>query len=388
MKTLPRKPLISTRLYYLDWLRVIAFSLLIVYHAGLMFVDWGYHIQNETLSEGLKGPMLFLNQWRLPLLFFISGVGVKFSFKRRSTAQFTKERFLRLFIPLISGILLVVPVQIYYERLYSGAFAGNYLEFYPQFFSGIYPEGNFSWGHLWFLVYLLTYVLIALPIFTLLNSDWGKTLLNSISKFLQKPFILLTFFAIPLIIIELTLREKWPDQRILISDWYNFSLYLSLLLCGYFVASSESLWVVFERDRWIYLILAILSFLLIYLGWHQSGINFLETSRTGYYFFHAGKIINLLAWIFVCLGFARKHLKRPMRYLPYANQSVYPVFILHQSVLIGLGFYILPLSIGIFGKLILIIIATFVVSLALNHWIVLKVNFLRTLFGVKPIIKA
>src|SRR5687768_3561157 len=92
---------LKTRLYFLDWSRVLAFSLLVFYHSGLIFVDWGFHIQNDELSEWLKLPMLFLNQWRLPLLFFVSGAGIYFALGMRTAWVFTKERFVRIFIPLV-----------------------------------------------------------------------------------------------------------------------------------------------------------------------------------------------------------------------------------------------------------------------------------------------
>lgn len=148
----------TIRRYDLDWLRVIVFGLLIFYHVGMFFVPWGWHVKNNVIYDWLRWPMLFLNQWRLPILFVISGMGTYYALGKRSMGTFMWERFLRLGIPLAAGMILIVPPQVYFERLADGAFSGSYLKFYTTAaFDGVYPEGNVSWHHLWFLPYLLVF---------------------------------------------------------------------------------------------------------------------------------------------------------------------------------------------------------------------------------------
>jgi len=74
----------STREHGLDALRVFAFAVLILYHSGMAFVTWGWHVQSSETSRTLEHVMVFASRWRLPLLFFISGAGVAFSLRRRS----------------------------------------------------------------------------------------------------------------------------------------------------------------------------------------------------------------------------------------------------------------------------------------------------------------
>ena len=114
------------RRYDLDWLRVIVFALLIFYHVGMFFVPWGWHIKNERIYNDLIWPMLFLNQWRLPILFTISGMGTYYALSKRNLRQFSWERGWRLGVPLLFGMLLIVPPQIYIERLVDGDFTGTY----------------------------------------------------------------------------------------------------------------------------------------------------------------------------------------------------------------------------------------------------------------------
>ncbi len=372
----------NARLYYLDWLRVLAFGLLVFYHAGLIFVDWGYHIQNNEFSSGLKLPMLFLNQWRLPLLFFVSGVGVRFALRRKTSAEFLKERVIRLFIPLLFGVLLIIPPQVYVERLYRGEFAGSYFSFYPEFFNGIYPNGNFTWNHLWFLVYLIVYIVIALPLFNYLRTESGKKIMSAFEKFFTKRVRLLLLF-LPLVLVEVFLRERWPDTRNLISDWYNFIFYIIIFIYGYAIALTEFLWGRIEKDRFIYLITGLISFLIIYIGWHQPGEGFLEKSNPGYLIFQVLKCLNIISWILCFLGFGKRYLNFNNTVLQYTNKAVYPFYILHQTVLIIAGYFIIKLESGIFVKYALTLFATFLFTLMIYDLIILRIKWLRVFFGIK-----
>lgn len=365
------------RLFYVDWLRVIAFTLLIFYHTGLVFVDWGYHIQNNQFSESMKLPMLFLNQWRLPLLFFVSGLGVRFALGKRSSGTFIRERFIRLFVPLVVGVLFIVPPQVYYESLYRRQFEGSYITFYPMYILG----GKLTWNHLWFLPYLLVYSLGALPFFLFVRSrmtgvkrilDW---LFNSPAK--------LILLLIPLVVIEVTLRNAFPDTRNLINDGYNFAFYFYVFLLGYLIGSDAKSLEMIQRRRWFYLLLGISSFLMIYFGWHASGINFLEKSRLGWFAFSILKCLNILSWIFCCFGFAGKYLNRNSQFLAYANESVYPFYIIHQTVLIALAYYVVQFPAGIGAKYAMITFSTFVLSFLIYEFGIRRFAAVHILFGLR-----
>ncbi|HEV8442456.1 MAG TPA: acyltransferase family protein, partial [Steroidobacteraceae bacterium] len=155
----------TQRYEFLDWLRVIAIFVLIFFHTGMLFVGWGWHITNDQVIESLQRPMDLAHRLRMPLLFVIAGAGMWFALQRRSGAAFGRERTLRLLIPAIIGMFLIVPPQIYIERIAHGEWHGGYLDFFThrvlQFQP--YPAGNFSWHHLWFVVYLYVYALLLLP---------------------------------------------------------------------------------------------------------------------------------------------------------------------------------------------------------------------------------
>jgi len=107
----------KVRRYDLDWLRVSVFGILIIYHVGMYFVPWKWHIKHELTYDWISWPMIFINQWRLPILFIISGMGTRFALSHRSGQLFRKERLMRLGIPLLVGVILIVPPQLYIERI-------------------------------------------------------------------------------------------------------------------------------------------------------------------------------------------------------------------------------------------------------------------------------
>ncbi|WP_430390464.1 acyltransferase family protein [Dyella sp. 20L07] len=160
---------------FLDWLRVIAIFVLFFFHTGMIFVGWGWHIVNDQTIPSLRWPMDIAHRLRMPLLFVIAGAGMWFALQRRSTGQLLKERTIKLLLPLIVGMFLIVPSQIYYERLLHGQWSGSYLAFYATQVLQLtpYPTGNFSWHHLWFVLYLYVYVLLLLPVMLWWRQEYG-----------------------------------------------------------------------------------------------------------------------------------------------------------------------------------------------------------------------
>ncbi|MCP4367770.1 MAG: acyltransferase family protein, partial [Deltaproteobacteria bacterium] len=134
----------NERLFYLDWLRVFAVLLLIPFHTGMIFVHWDFHIKNSTTSTGITIINAFINNWHMPLFFLLSGASTWFALNKRTPFAYIKERFSRLFIPLVFGMFIIVPPQTFYERIQKSDFCGNYLDFYSHLFNGFYPEGNLT----------------------------------------------------------------------------------------------------------------------------------------------------------------------------------------------------------------------------------------------------
>jgi hypothetical protein len=367
------------RRYDIDALRVILFGLLIFYHVGMFFVPWDFHIKNSVIYEWLTVPMIFVNQWRLPLLFVISGMGTYFNISKRSRCGFARERFVRLFIPLLTGMLFIVPPQVYFERLDTGQFIGNYFEFWPsKAFIGSYPEGNISWHHLWFLPYLLLFSHILIPAFLYLLKNPQTWIIRKTKSLANYRFGLFVP-AIPLIFWYIFLKPLYPSTHALVGDWFNIINYCTLFFIGFLLMTlKDCLWENVTKNRRLYLTAGIVTFvLLIILGvavGHFPGKEEIVNSIVA---------LNAWAWILAIIGYAATYLNKPGKMLKYANEAVYPFYILHQTVMIALGYYLKNVEMSLFAKFSIMAIGTFGISWLIYEFGIRRFAWIRPLFGMK-----
>jgi len=363
------------RRFDLDWLRVLAFGILIFFHTGMVFVPWAFRVKNAEHIAALEPVMAFLHAWRLPLLFLVSGAAVRLALGSRSAGGFARERLRRLGWPLLFGILVIVPPQIYFERLQEHAFAGSYIAFYPHFFEGIAPVGNFSWEHLWYVAYVLVFSLVCLPLLTFLRGR-GKGLLTRATDILARPGGLLLLVPLPVFII-LTLRRAWPESDNLVADWYNVAFSLTLFLYGYAIYSSERLLAAIERQRAVTLAVGITSYL-VYRALVESATVF------PYPLFALVGALFVIAWLLALIGYAARYLRRAGPVLRYATEAVYPFYILHQTVIVVLAFYVTQWDLRAWSKFLLVSLGTFAITWAIYEGIIRRIGVLRPCFGLKP----
>lgn len=365
MNTNPR----SERFDFLDWLRVLAIFLLLFFHTGMLFVGWGWHITNtETLSE-LQWPMDIAHRLRMPLLFVIAGAGMWYALQRRSIAAFTGERTLRLLVPVIAGMFLIVPPQIFVERIAHGQWSGGYLSFMTERVLQFqpYPAGNFSWHHLWFIVYLFAYVLLLLPLM-----KWWRDARPSLTP---GPWIFA--LGIPLGINEALLKPLFPETHNLTSDWYIFIHYLLLTVYGFVLASMPGAWDwLADKRRWA--LAAALAPLIVLLVLFANGAVQHDT--------HTDHVLaNVFTWasLMTFLGYGRRYLSFSNPLLRWARDASYPVYILHQTVIIVIAYFVIRQPWTPWTKYWLVLSTTVVVCVAM-YAAIRRVALLRFLFGMKP----
>lgn len=377
----------TERRHDIDWLRVMAFYILIFFHVGMVFVPWDFHIKNLQTAEWFEIWMNWLHQWRLPLLFMISGIVIYYSLGKRRSKGFLLERSRRLLIPLIFGMLVIIPPQIYVERISNGVHFANYWEFWKIVFNFIpYPDGGaLSWHHLWYVLYIFVYSIAALPIFLFFRSDKSKSLKTSVGNFIGKHPNSIYFLVVPLALSFVLLVEKFPTTNSLVDDWYNHAVSFSLFLFGFFISSIEGVWTVLVNKRKLSLMLgAILPLILTLFVW-GSTFEFLWEQYSWFIYAYAViKWLAIVAWLFAALGYGKIYLNKPGKVLTYANESVYPLYILHQSVELVFAYYIIQLDWGVFPKFALLVIATFGVSLLIYELFIKRYSLTRLLFGMKP----
>jgi surface polysaccharide O-acyltransferase-like enzyme len=371
----------SQRRSDIDWLRVCAFSLLILFHASLPYVSWDWHVKDVQEWPALEEVMRFLTRWRMPLIFLISGGTIMLSLGRRSAGAFVRDRLKRILLPLVFGVLVVVPPQIYLQRLQEQDVEGSFFQFYPHFFDGFFPEGNFTWLHLWFLGYVLVLALLLLPVFLWMRSERGSALLDRGSQFVARHH-LIALLAIPIFAIEVWLIPISSNRNRLIGDWYGLAFYGLLMLAGAVLYRSPALLQSMQRQRFVALGVGVVAYAVLQLEYFSGRIG-LPYSETQWLALRAVSAINLVAWLIAVAGFARRF-ARPTPFLRYATQAVYPFYIVHQTITALAAYYLVPIDLPVQVKYLVVVIATFGGALLLYEFVIRRVAVLRLLFGMAP----
>ena len=373
------------RRHDIDCLRVLAFVVLIFYHIGMYYVaDWGWHIKSNYQSENLQYLMLLVNQWRMPLLFFISGSVLCLVENKISPSQLLGIRFLRLIVPLLVGMYLVVPPQAYYEAIQKYAYTGSYLSFwieYTQPSSPLLPQmqhgslGLLTWNHLWFLVYLWVYTLVY--IFT---RRMFLALGYLTYKFPPSSTIILLAPIITLTIFGLWLKPLFPKTHALFDDWYNHGVYFTVFLLGYLACKSDTIWRKISVHRPIWLGGAITCYLIIILVNNLGLIKIQGPALEA--LFQVCVYANVWLWILSITGFASVYLNKPSALLNYFNEAILPCYVLHQTVIIVIAIQLRPYQLGGAIEALYLCLATVVIC-ALLYSLIRQWSFTRISFGLK-----
>jgi len=369
------------RQYYIDWLRAGAMFLLVFFHSGRLFDYEPWHIKNATENFGIEVFLRILDVWQMPLFFLVAGAAAWFSLGRRSAWQFTRERISRILVPLIFGMLVIVPPQVYLERVFDGDFTGSFFAWYPQTFQGTYSmesaaSGNLSWHHLWFLAYLFVFSLLLLPLFRYLRREEKKSVISGIAGFLSKPGNIY-LLAVPLIIYNVFLLPIYGSgNQNLISDWRNFLFYITIFFFGFLMVSDSRITQVIYRNRYVSLITAFLILVVLYL----MKTDVLATTQALLLSLYA---IDCWLWLLTFWGIGIGLVNFTNGFLiRYANDAVLPVYILHQTLIVVIGYYVIQWDIPVVAKYFFVVAAVFLSSLVIYE-VVRRINATRFLFGIK-----
>lgn len=377
----------SSRQVYLDWLRIMAIVAVLFFHAAMPYVtEWEWHIKNKETSSLLLEFNFFLHLFRMPLLFFISGTVTWFMLQRRSSGSFIALRFRRLLIPLLFGIIVIVPPQVYLERITQG-FQGNFIDFYKRIFtSGPYPSGDFSWHHLWFIAYLFLYDVIFAGLFKWAIVEQGKQKLHSINKLARGKNIY--WLALPGVILYTALAYRFPQTNDLVHDGCYFFYWLFFLLAGFICINFPSLMESLERNRRASLLIALLSiFFINYLRWNQlEPYQLLENWQYDWrtYLYRSLYPVTAWSWVFTAIGYGKRYLNKKHKVLDYVNQAVYPFYILHQTVIVIIVYYVVQTTDTIMMKYLFTVLVSFLITTAIYHVFIKPFAVTRFLFGMKP----
>ncbi len=391
-----------TRRHDIDALRVIAFALLILYHTGMAYVaDWGYHVKSDYTAEWLQWPMIFLNRWRMSLLFLISGIAIALAAPEGRLLRFVGERTWRLMLPLIFGMFVVVPIQPYCEGVASGHLSMGFWRFLLSYWHvHPWPEDSFSgwqygitWNHLWYLPYLWIYTLALTALMPLLGREGVR---RTVSTFARSGMWL--FLGLPAALQWLFvwfLAPRFPSTHAFFGDWFDHAQYATVFLSGYLLARETAFWERVVATRRTTLVVALLS-VTVYLGLRRIGqIHWgpdFWMREVPYPVWVAIALVAqcLYLWtaLLTILGWGKAWLDRPFRWLPYCTEAVYPWYMLHQSLIVPLVFVLKPFSLGPWLEPALVIGGTVGGCHLLYEYVIRRVGVLRPLFGLKRVARA
>ena len=399
---------LDNRLFYIDWLRIFAVLVLFPFHTGEIFNLGPFYVKNETDSTVILGINLFINIWHMHLFMFLAGASSCLALNIRSIKQYVWERCKRIFIPLLFGLLIIVPPQSYLrmfgnpDRTWRGGnpypgFQGglgynkSFLEFYPDFFNGIYPNGNFEWAHLWFLAYLFVFSMIALPLFSYLKKEQGTKLLKKIADRLIRPYRIF-LLIIPITIFEVLLRHLYPDgNQNLVADWANFLTYFTIFFYGYILFSDKRLIDVIEKYKAFAFKLALIlsAFFMVYTFKFDPGDTINAKVVVTYISMMIVKSAAIICWLIAFLGYGKAYINKESRLRRYAAEAVLPWYILHQTIILIIGFYIIQfdrvisISNTIFSKYFITLFASFIAVVLIYDFFIRRIRFMRLMFGLK-----
>jgi peptidoglycan/LPS O-acetylase OafA/YrhL len=374
------------RLHFVDALRAIAVALLIVFHTGLIFTPFfNYVLVNREGSMVIAlFAVAFLHMWHMPLFFFLAGMTAWFSLGRRTPGRYAAERVVRIFLPFVFGFFLLIPPQVYWDRVSRGRFDGSYVEFIPLYFTEGFTHGYVSWHHLWFILYLFVLSMVALPALLWLRRGVGARVKDSLAGALSRRGVI---FLAPLLVLptEILFRGRYPGGFYnLVTDWANVTLFLGYLLLGYLAASDRRILDAIRRQWKTALALGVmLSAGLLALVWQAQDWPRFGYDDPRYTLYVTAGALNTWLWVMAWAGFGMAFLNRRTRWLDYAGEVSYPYYILHHTVLIGIGFTVIQTPLPVFAKFLLIAVSAFFLT-ALGVEIVKLTPVTRFMVGLRP----
>ncbi|MCE3272087.1 MAG: inner rane protein [Ramlibacter sp.] len=370
-----------TRRHDIDALRALAFALVILYHVGMYYVaGWHWHVKSPDAVAWLQWPMRLVNLWRMDLVFLVSGLAIGFLRRGQGRAGLLRQRSLRLLLPLGFGMAVIVPFQPYAQALANGSIGPGFGDFLLRYYTGgPWPRNAFdgaqpgvTWNHLWYLAYLWVYTVLLVLLLPVLESGPGRSLRDAFLGLRGAALVLLP--VLPLALGSALLWPHFPPTRDLVGDAWLHAVYFTLFVYGWWIGVDAGWWEEVTRLRWSLLGTAVVA-LALYVALRAAG---------GPSFLPARWAADCYLWstILCILGWTHRTLNRPWPWLAWANESVYPWYVLHQTVIIVLVSWLAPLGLRTGLEAALLVAGT-----VLGCWgvtaVVRRSAWLRPLFGLR-----
>ena len=369
----------SERRYDIDWLRVLSMIVIFVFHCSRYFDREDWHVKNSILYNEMSWITGIISQWIMPLFFVLSAISVSYSLRSRGNGQYLLERIKRLLIPFILGtFVILIPIQVYIERVSHGNFIGSFWKFYPHYFDGFYAfGGNFAWMglHLWYLEMLFVFSLITLPFFRFLLNEKRQGFAKILATFFYKPLRIYLLF-VPITLVEIVVNLDPDGIGMRAFGGWSLLTYLMIFILGFTIGMDPKISLAIENQRFFSLL-----FLLILTG---TGILLLDSGISSRSLMFAPiRSLNMWCWLFAIMGFVSHHLRHTTGFLQYANRAVLPFYVLHQTLIVGIGFLLINWQAGLIGKWLVLAILSFVAIMVVYEFFIRRLRLLQLFFGMK-----
>ncbi|WCM26058.1 acyltransferase family protein [Sphingomonas sp. QA11] len=368
------------RHYGMDWLRIGAFGLLIFYHVGMVFVTWGFHVKTADPAEWVAVPMLLTNAWRLTLLFVVSGFASRALFAKSTGIRgFLGNRNARLLLPLAFGVVAIVPPQSWVELVTQHGYAHSF----PWFLAHDYfrfgtLDGVIlpTWNHLWFVAYLWVYTLALAPLLA--------PRLPGVQAMFDRLFGGPGVLWIPLawlLLIRMALFPNVDETHDLVTDGVAHLQYFLALLFGFGLAGSRPARAALARFWVPAAVLAVASYAIVAsvaIAYPGFAIPTRAIART----FHVAREVQCWASIAALIGIAERFWNRDHAWRPMLTEAVFPFYIIHQTVIVVVEYWLKPLDIGPVAEFAILVPAT-VAGCWAFYLIGRRIGWLRPLIGLR-----
>jgi len=374
----------AVRLHYLDWLRVLATLGVFMFHAINVFSPVGFEISNAERSDLIMAIQGFFFPWGMPLFFLVSGAGSWFALRRRTAAQFTRERTLRLLVPFFTGTLLLGPVQLYLSwshKSQAGVFTGSFVEFLVYRLPQVGPKYFGAFGyHMWFIGFLFAYSLLALPLFIWLKGDAGRRAVSRLAGLCEHRGAIL-LLILPIAVARLGLQPFFPEAQ----HWADFFSHGTFFVLGYLLFSDERFLRAIRRDWGLLLgvgIAAILTVIAMVATMESFDIEMAPATPSEFLLWG---LIAASGWCWTAftLSIAMRYLDRDSKALRYGQATLLPFFLVHQPAILAVAYFVVQWEASIAFKLLIVVLGAFVLSIGLTELVIKRVGILRVLFGMK-----
>jgi glucan biosynthesis protein C len=382
--------------------RALVVAGLVVFHSAMVFgTSWFVNVPRPSIGFGAF--LVWGSLWGMPLLFLVSGMGVRYAMRSRTAWAFAGERLARLGIPFVTGLVLLVPPMFYFEHLAQPGFHQPYWRFWLSFLNvpaiarGLLPNGHWTTGgvgfdpaHLWFLYVLLVFSLALLPLFRYLLTPHGTLLAGRVAgQTARHPVAMLAVAAVPVIVTEAAFG---PDGST--GGWERLA-YVFPFLYGFLIASDARFESALSRVRWPAVAVAAAATVGL-LGWAAAaGPGIMSGAVPGW---SALQGLAGWAWLAAIAGFTARHRSpgsgeprpaaarqpRRQRAAGYANQAVLPFYLLHEPVIVAFAWIIVRWHVPLGIEYPALVAVSFAATLAIYELAVRRYRPTRFLFGMKP----